>query len=96
MYRFQKPNVNLLNFQNSPPPPSLDEIGQLRNIRSLKPWNLFQVLVEKYEWNCGDAVDFQDFLTKMLYYDPKRRATAADCLKHPWLLEAMDEKPEDS
>lgn len=70
--------------------------GQLRNIRSLRPWNLFQVLVDKYEWSCDDAVIFQDFLTKMLQYDSKKRATAADCLKHPWLREVMDEKPRES
>lgn len=67
-------------------------VGQLRNIRSLKPWDLFQVLVEKYEWSQDDTMSFHDFLTRMLQYDPKKRATAADCLKHPWLQEVMDDE----
>lgn len=65
-------------------------IGQLRNIRSLKPWGLYQVLVEKYEWSSNDANSFHDFLIRMLEYDSKKRASAADCLKHPWLQEVMD------
>lgn len=65
--------------------------GQLRNIRSLKPWDLFQVLVEKYEWSYEDAVSFHDFLNRMLDYDSKKRASAADCLKHPWLSEVINE-----
>lgn len=69
--------------------------GQLRNIRSLKPWNLFQVLVEKYEWSRADAMNFHDFLGKMLEYDPKKRATAADCLRHPWLQEVSDQDPKE-
>lgn len=28
---------------------------------------------------------FSDFLTRMLAYDPKKRASAAECLEHPWL-----------
>lgn len=68
-------------------------LGQLRNIRSLKPWDLYQVLTEKYEWSHEDAIEFNDFLTKMLEYDPKKRATAAECLKHSWLKEVTKEKP---
>lgn len=64
--------------------------GQLRNIRSLRPWDLYQVLTEKYEWSHDDAMSFYDFLNRMLDYDTKRRATAAECLKHPWLQEATD------
>lgn len=59
--------------------------GELRNISGLKPWGLVDVLREKYEWNLEDAVEFSDFLIPMLDYDPKTRATAAECLKHPWL-----------
>lgn len=60
-------------------------LGQLRNIGSLKPWSLSDVLVEKYHWSTNDAMIFSDFLKKMLDYDPSNRATAADCLAHPWL-----------
>lgn len=70
-------------------------IGELKNIRSLKPWALYQVLVEKYEWSTDDAMVFHDFLCQMLHYDPKKRASAAECLKHPWLEEVMDNNRSD-
>lgn len=59
--------------------------GELRNITKLKPWGLFEVLVEKYEWDPDDATAFADFLTPMLEFDPENRATAEECLQHPWL-----------
>jgi len=46
---------------------------------------LQEVLVEKYEWDPKDAKDFADFLQPMLEFDPETRATAAQCLTHPWL-----------
>ncbi|XP_050090004.1 SRSF protein kinase 3 [Anopheles aquasalis] len=59
--------------------------GVLKNISGLKPWGLVDVLIEKYEWPVEDAFEFSDFLKPMLEYDPRTRATAADCLQHPWL-----------
>ncbi|XP_071454370.1 SRSF protein kinase 3-like [Hetaerina americana] len=58
---------------------------ELRNIPFLKTWGLVDVLKEKYKWSTKDAREFASFLKPMLDYDPVRRATAADCLKHPWL-----------
>ena len=57
--------------------------GDLRSIHDLKPWNLFDVLTEKYEWDPQDAKDFAAFLQPMLDFDPQNRATAAKCLQHP-------------
>lgn len=59
--------------------------NELRHITGLKPWGLEAVLTEKYEWSQKDAKEFADFLKPMLEYDPDKRATAAECLKHPWL-----------
>lgn len=59
--------------------------GELRNISGLKPWALVDVLTEKYEWSLEQAIEFESFLKPMLEYDPSKRATAADCLKHPWI-----------
>lgn len=59
--------------------------GELRNISGLKPWALIEVLTEKYEWKADQALEFSSFLRPMLEYDPAKRATAAECLKHPWL-----------
>lgn len=58
--------------------------GELRNISGLKPWALVEVLTEKYEWSLEQADEFSSFLKPMLEYDPAKRATAAECLKHPW------------
>lgn len=62
-----------------------DKKGELRSITGLKPWGLFEVLTEKYEWSPKEAEEFASFLKPMLEYDPKKRATAAECLQHSWL-----------
>jgi len=59
--------------------------GQLRNITRLKPWPLYEVLIDKYEWDKQVAESFSDFLVSMMTYDPASRATAQQCLKHPFL-----------
>ncbi|XP_044204182.1 SRSF protein kinase 1b isoform X2 [Thunnus albacares] len=59
--------------------------GDLRHITKLKPWGLLDVLVEKYEWSKEEAYNFSSFLLPMLDLVPERRATAAQCLSHPWL-----------
>ncbi|XP_055933690.1 SRSF protein kinase 3-like isoform X2 [Argiope bruennichi] len=59
--------------------------GELRHITKLKPWGLYSVLIEKYEWDPSEARAFTEFLLPMLAFDPNERATAAECLKHPWL-----------
>ncbi|XP_018108148.1 SRSF protein kinase 2 isoform X2 [Xenopus laevis] len=59
--------------------------GELRHITKLKPWSLFDVLVEKYGWPQEDAAQFTDFLTPMLEMVPEKRASAGECLRHPWL-----------
>ena len=48
--------------------------------------SLTQVLVEKYRWDHEVAENLSSFLRPMLEYDPAWRATAKQCLKHPWLL----------
>uniref|UniRef100_A0A8C1NTK4 non-specific serine/threonine protein kinase n=1 Tax=Cyprinus carpio TaxID=7962 RepID=A0A8C1NTK4_CYPCA len=59
--------------------------GELRHISNLKPWGLFEVLLEKYEWPLDQAAQFSDFLLTMLEFIPENRATAAECLQHPWI-----------
>ncbi|XP_055365395.1 SRSF protein kinase 2 isoform X3 [Betta splendens] len=59
--------------------------GELRHITKLKPWSLFDVLVEKYGWAHEDAGHFTHFLLPMLEMVPEKRASASECLNHPWL-----------
>ncbi|XP_047203391.1 SRSF protein kinase 2-like isoform X3 [Girardinichthys multiradiatus] len=59
--------------------------GQLRHISKLKPWSLLEILLDKYEWPREEALQFSFFLLTMLEQQPLRRATAAQCLKHPWI-----------
>ncbi|TKR76630.1 hypothetical protein L596_017743 [Steinernema carpocapsae] len=60
--------------------------GRLLHITQLKPWSMFDVLTQKYHWSEQDAADFTEFLTPMLTYEQDKRATAAECLTHPWLI----------
>ncbi|RWS31943.1 SRSF protein kinase 2-like protein, partial [Leptotrombidium deliense] len=62
--------------------------GELRNIHTLKPWALYEVLTEKYDWQPTAAQEFADFLVPMLAYDPEKRAKACECLVHPWLADS--------
>jgi len=59
--------------------------GELRHINKLKPWPLYDVLTEKYEWDPQTAKEFADFLIPMLAFDPKERATAKESLAHPFV-----------
>lgn len=59
--------------------------GQLRRISKLKPWSLLEILLDKYEWPQEEALKFSSFLLTMLELLPQKRATAAQCLKHPWI-----------
>ncbi|KAM9430469.1 SRSF protein kinase 1-like isoform 3-T3 [Salvelinus alpinus] len=63
---------------------SRDE-GDLKHITKLKPWGLLEVLQDKYEWPKEETDCFADFLLPMLELVPEKRATAADCLRHPWI-----------
>uniref|UniRef100_A0A4W4HT23 non-specific serine/threonine protein kinase n=1 Tax=Electrophorus electricus TaxID=8005 RepID=A0A4W4HT23_ELEEL len=51
----------------------------------LRPWGLYDVLVEKYHFLLQEASLFSDFLLQMLDFLPERRPTAAQCLQHTWL-----------
>lgn len=59
--------------------------GELRNITKLKPWPLFDVLTDKYEWDPQVAEEFAQWLVPMLEFDITKRATAEECLQAPFL-----------
>lgn len=72
-------------------PRALSSLGNLRYIRSLKPWPLKRVMVEKYGWNEADTMALCDFLLPMLHIDHRSRAHARDMVDHPWLEVDADE-----
>uniref|UniRef100_A0A7S3NP35 non-specific serine/threonine protein kinase n=1 Tax=Aureoumbra lagunensis TaxID=44058 RepID=A0A7S3NP35_9STRA len=62
--------------------------AELKHIHHLNFWDLSSVLTKKYHHDPRDAQAVADFLLPMLQFYPKKRATAADCLRHPWLYES--------
>ena len=71
-------------------------LGELQHIGNLRPWNLFSVLTQKYNWRSKKARDFADFLEPMLEYDRRRRATAWECLNHKWINEERERRMSNS
>jgi len=64
----------------------LTKRGDLKNIARLEFWPLVDVLVNKYNMDEDEAEFFASFLTPMLHFDPAKRASASECLGHPWLI----------
>lgn len=56
----------------------------------MERYSLFQLLTERQNWPASIAKLFADFLLMMLNADPDRRATAQECLQHPFLTEKYD------
>ena len=64
-----------------------DKRGNLKHIKQLKFWPVQEVLVEKYHFPRHEAQEVADFMTPLLDFDPKTRATALEALDSPWLRE---------
>ncbi|KAF5356051.1 hypothetical protein D9756_004189 [Leucocoprinus leucothites] len=63
-----------------------DHTGALRYIRTLKPWPLKRVMIEKYSYSETDSANLCSFLEPMLVVDMRERKCARDLTDHPWLL----------
>ena len=59
--------------------------GELHNISHLKYWPLKDVLHDKYRMSRSDADMIASFIMPCLSVDPAERATALQCLSHPFL-----------
>ncbi|KAG2023644.1 CMGC/SRPK protein kinase [Coprinopsis cinerea AmutBmut pab1-1] len=69
-----------------------DHTGALRYIRTLKPWPLKRVMIEKYLYSEEDSDALCAFLEPMLKADMRERAHARDMLDHPWLDVSNEEE----
>ncbi|KZV99851.1 kinase-like protein [Exidia glandulosa HHB12029] len=59
--------------------------GELKHITKLRMWPLEDVLREKYCMPAEEAASLAGFLEPMLRLDPRKRASAGEMLKSPWL-----------
>ncbi|KAJ6228725.1 hypothetical protein M0813_08218 [Anaeramoeba flamelloides] len=59
--------------------------GNLKSVKNLHFWQLEDVLIEKYEFNQKTSQEIANFLKPMFEYDLKKRTSAKELLKHPWL-----------
>lgn len=50
------------------------------------------MLVDKYRFSRAEAKAAAAFLLPILDFDPQRRATAQDCLAHPWLAGEQEQQ----
>ncbi|KAF9535463.1 kinase-like domain-containing protein [Crepidotus variabilis] len=62
-----------------------DHTGALRYIKTLKPWPLRRVMVEKYLYSEADASILCGFLEPMLTLDMRARVNARDLKGNKWL-----------
>jgi len=59
--------------------------GELLHIKKLKFWTLKEVLHEKYHLSEEETNMINSFIQPMLHFNPQTRATATECLNHPWI-----------
>jgi serine/threonine protein kinase len=62
-----------------------DKRGTLKHIKQLKFWPVQDVLTEKYHFPPEEAKEIAKFMTPLLDFDPKTRATALEALHSDWL-----------
>ena len=44
-----------------------------------------EILVDDFDFEEKESLAIEDFLLPMLEYDPKKRISAVEALRHPWL-----------
>lgn len=59
--------------------------GELMHIKRLNFWSLRDVLREKYKLPPENADSLSSFLLPMLYYDPEKRVSSRQAMRHPFI-----------
>ena len=59
--------------------------GELRNVRYLREFPLNMVLIERFGFEPEVAEEVAGFMLPMLEFDPAKRATAKEALRHPFV-----------
>jgi len=63
--------------------------GDLKHIQQLKFWPIDEVLHDKYHFPREEAREIAAFMLPLLEFNPKKRATALDCIRSKWLKEEV-------
>jgi len=58
--------------------------GRLKHIKNLKYWSLHDVMTQKYSVDEDEVEEVCEMLLTMLRWEPCKRATATEALKHRW------------
>lgn len=66
-------------------PQFYSKCGELLHIKRLNFWSLRDVLREKYKLPPENADSLSSFLLPMLYYDPDKRVSSRQALRHPFI-----------
>ena len=56
-----------------------------KNIDKLRHFPLQRLLMQKYRFKKQEADMFADFMLPILQWEPTKRPSAQELLKHPWL-----------
>lgn len=59
--------------------------GQLIHIKDLRAMPIHEILIDEYDFEEREALAIESFLLPMLEFEPKKRISAKEALRHPWL-----------
>jgi len=57
----------------------------IKGVEEIVPRSIKDILIEQHLFSKKDAAEVHDFLMSILVYNPAKRPTASDLLKHKWL-----------
>ena len=72
--------------------------GKLKaeELLQIERYPIFRVLMDEFEYQEEHALDIDEFLVKLLRYDPEERVSAEDILKLKWLVDVKTDANQNS